>query len=94
MKEEPVSSTLSILGGVLITMCTPVLPFLAWPLLIFAGLFPDDCGGDDTEALCLVSDSAIYATLVTELIVYTLLSHFVLSKRLFSLKRTGYIGEL
>jgi len=90
---KPESPLPSILGGVLITMCTPVIPFLAWPLFIFAWLFPPVCG-DDPEAFCLLSEAAIYATFVTELLVYTLLSHFLLSKHLFSLRRTSYIGKL
>ena len=93
MNGKTASPIVSVLGGVLVTMCTPVIPLLAWPLFIFAGLFPPDCGGDP-EAFCFVSDAALFAAFATELLVYSLLSHLVLRGRLFSLKRASYIGKL
>lgn len=82
----------SIAGGLIVTILTPILGFLAWPMLIFEKLFPDEC---PPEALiCLWSDKAIIATLVTEFLIYSLLAYLVLKWRLISIKRTSYIGDV
>ena len=82
----------SIAGGLIATILTPVLGFLAWPMFIFERLFPDDC---PPEALiCLWSDKAIFATLATEVLIYSLLTYLMLKLDMFHLERTSYVGKV
>lgn len=89
-KDERILQSLA--GGVLLTLVTALLPMLAWPMLIFDKLFPDDC---PPEALiCLWSDKTIVATLATELVLYTLLTYLILRLGLLTIKRTSYTGDV
>ncbi len=82
----------SLIGGSLIMLCTPVLLFLAWPMLIFDKLFPDEC---PPEALfCLWSDKALVATLLTEVLIYSLVTYLILKLDLVYLRRASYIGKV
>jgi hypothetical protein len=91
MSEKDERIRQSLAGGVLLTLCTLLLPILAWPILIFDKLFPDEC---PPEALICLSVKAIVATLVTEFILYTFLTYHALRLGLLTIKRTSYIGDV
>jgi hypothetical protein len=76
----------SLAGGVLITILTPFLPVLAWPMLMFDPLFPPRCQPGTSG--CLFSGEALVATAVSEVLVYSLLTYLILKWRLTYLKRT------
>lgn len=80
----------SVLGGFIITLLSSVLHPLAWPMLIFDPLFPPECGPEVT--ICLFSGKALVATVLSELVVYTLLIYAVLRLRLVRLRRAKYAG--
>jgi hypothetical protein len=82
----------SLAGGILITLLTPFLPLLAWPMLLFDPLFPPDCGPE--ASACLFSYKALFATLVSEILVYSLFTYLILKLRLIYIKRTSYIGDV
>lgn len=83
----------SIVGGVLITFFgTPVLPFLAFPMLIFDPLFPPECHPE--AFICLFSGKALLATLASEVLIYSLLIYFALRLGLIYLKKASYIGNV
>jgi hypothetical protein len=82
----------SIAGGLIITLLSPILGFLAWPLWIFNRLFPPDC--EPNALFCLFSDKAILATLVTEVLIYSLLTYLALRWKLIYIKRTSYTGDV
>lgn len=82
----------AIIGGLIAMLLSPVLGFLAWPMIIFDPLFPPDCPPE--TFICFWSEKAIIATLVTEFIIYTLIIYLILRLGLIHLKRTSYIGKV
>ena len=92
MSKNAELSLRSLAGGILVTLVTPLFPLLAWPLLVFDPLFPPEC--EPEAVICLFSGEALFAALVSEILVYSLLSYLVLRWRLISLKRTSYIGDV
>ena len=92
MSKNIALSLRSLAGGILITLLTPFLPVLAWPMLIFDPLFPPVCGPE--ASACLFSGKAIFATFASEVLVYSFLTFFILKLRLVYLKRTSYIGDV
>ncbi|MDT5123859.1 MAG: hypothetical protein QOC96_3341 [Acidobacteriota bacterium] len=80
-----------IIGGI-ITSCTLIFPALGWPMLIFNKLFPPDCPPE--AFLCLWSDTAIFATLISEFFIYSLFTYLVLRRQVIFLKRTSCIGKV
>jgi hypothetical protein len=87
--ERPLQS---LAGGLIITLSSPIFGLPAWPLLIFDRLFPPECTPE--ELACLFSGKAILATLVSEVLIYSLLTYLVLRWKLIYIKRTSYIGDV
>jgi hypothetical protein len=92
MSKNTELSLRALAGGILITLITPFIPLLAWPMLIFDPLFPPEC--EPEVLVCLFSGKALFATLVSEVLVYSLVSYLVLKWRLIYLKRVSYIGDV
>ena len=80
----------AILGGFIISLLSSVIPALAWPMLIFDPLFPPECGPE--LLVCMFSGKALIATLLSQLIIYTLLIYAVLRMRQVYLRRVKYLG--
>ena len=80
----------SVLGGFIITLLSPVIHILAWPMLIFDPLFPPKC--EPEILICMFSGEALIATLLSQLIIYSLLIYAVLRLRLVYLRRVEYMG--
>ena len=79
-----------MLGGFGITLLSPVIHLLAWPMLIFDRLFPPRC--EPEILICMFSGEALIATLLSQLVIYSLIIYAVLKLRLVYLKRVEYIG--
>jgi hypothetical protein len=92
MDKNTELSLRSLAGGILVTLVTPFFPLLAWPLLVFDPLFPPEC--DPEAVICLFSGKALFAALLSEILVYSLLTYLVLRWRLMYLRRTSYIGDV
>lgn len=82
----------SLLGGLLATLFSIVVPIFAWPLVLFDRLFPANCVSD-VPIVC-ISGSAIAATLISEFTIYSMLTYVVLRWHLVYLKPVSYIGNV
>jgi hypothetical protein len=91
LNKNTALSLRSLAGGVLITVLTPFLPFLAWPMLMFDPLFPPQCAPGTPN--CLFSGKALFATALGEILIYSLLTYLILKWRLRYLRKTSYLRD-